>query len=306
MNGAGRSRSGWIAVAATIGIWTGFILLTRHSSAGTLTSWDIAMLRFGVGALVAVFFLPQVVLPALKVIALFSFFGGIGYAITVYAAFRMAPAAHASVLLPGTLPFATALIAWLWFGQRPPPAYRTALAAVFAGVMLTAADSFSHGSLTGMQITGDLLFLCGSSSWAVFTLLLGRYSVQPLAATVTTTLGSALVYLPVWWLFLPSTLKQAPPGEIAAQALYQGVLVVFISMLLYSFAINRLGSHTVALQMAFVPVISALAAVPLLNEPISLLTLGGLIAVTAGAMLGARAANEAGAERKSANIICKA
>jgi drug/metabolite transporter (DMT)-like permease len=77
-------------------------------------------------------------------------------------------------------------------------------------------------------------------------------------------------------------------------------------MLLYSFAINRLGSHTVALQMAFVPVISALAAVPLLNEPISLLTLGGLIAVTAGAMLGARAANEAGAERKSANIICKA
>jgi drug/metabolite transporter (DMT)-like permease len=261
------------------------------------------MLRFGVGALIAVFFIPRVVFPALKVIALFSFFGGIGYAITVYAAFRMSPAAHASVLLPGTLPFATALIGWLWFGQKPLPAYRTALVAVFAGIMMTAADSFSRDALTRTQITGDLLFLCGSSSWAVFTLLLGRYPVRPLAATVATTLGSALVYVPVWWLFLPSRLMQAPVGEIAAQAIYQGVLVVFISMLLYSFAINRLGSHAVALQMAFVPVISALAAVPLLGEPIPLLTLGGLIAVTTGAVLGARAANEMGPERKSANDI---
>ncbi len=306
MNATGHARNGWIAVAVTIGIWTGFILLTRHSGTGTLTSWDIATLRFGTGALIAVFFLPRIVLPPLKVIALFSFFGGIGYAITVYAAFRMSPAAHASVLLPGALPFATALIAWLWFGRKPLPAYRTALIVAFAGILLTAADSFSHGSVTPMQITGDLLFLCGSSSWAVFTLLLYHYSVRPLAATVTTTLGSALVYLPVWWLCLPSRLTQAPLSEIAAQALYQGVLVVFISMLLYSFAINRLGPHTVALQMAFVPVISALAAVPLLDEPISLLTLAGLIAVTIGAVLGARTANKAGAESKSAHIIYKA
>jgi drug/metabolite transporter (DMT)-like permease len=306
MNAAGHARNGWIAVAVIIGIWTGFILLTRHSGTGTLTSWDIATLRFGAGALIAVFFLPRIVLPPLKVVALFSFFGGIGYAITVYAAFRMSPAAHASVLLPGTLPFATAVIAWLWFGQKPLPAYRAALVAVFAGILLTAADSFSRGSLTRMQITGDLLFLCGSSSWAVFTLLLGHYSVRPLAATVTTTLGSALVYLPVWWLFLPSRLTQAPLSEIAAQALYQGVLVVFISMLLYSFAISRPGPHTVALQMAFVPGISAVAAVLLLDEPMSLLTLAGLIAVTIGAVLGAHTANEAGAEGKCANIIYKA
>ena len=56
-------------------------------------------------------------------------------------------------------------------------------------------------------------------------------------------------------------------AKLPTQAIYQGVLVVFISMLLYTFAISRLGSHTVALLMAFVPVISALAAVPLLGEP---------------------------------------
>jgi drug/metabolite transporter (DMT)-like permease len=289
MNSEILFHSGWSAVFATICIWTGFILVTRHAGTGTLTSWDITSLRFGVGALIAIFFLPRIILPPLKVIVLFSLFGGIGYAIAVYAAFRMTPAAHASVLLPGALPFETAIIAWLWLGQKPLRQHRTALVIVFAGIVLTAADSFSRGpELTRLQILGDLLFLCGSSSWAVFTLLLSRYPVRPLAATVATTLGSAIVYLPVWWLFLPSTLAQAPVGEIAIQAIYQGVLVVFIAMLLYTFSVRRLGSQTVALLMAFVPVISALAAVPLLGEPLSLLTLGGLIAVTVGAVLGTR------------------
>jgi drug/metabolite transporter (DMT)-like permease len=101
-------------------------------------------------------------------------------------------------------------------------------------------------------------------------------------------LGSALVYLPVWWLFLPSTLDQALVSETATQALYQRVLVVFVAMLLYTFAVRTLGTQTVALVMAFVPVLSALAAVPLLGESLSGTALAGLGAVTAGAVLGAR------------------
>ena len=113
--------------------------------------------------------------------------------------------------------------------------------------------------------------------------------MAPLAATVATTLGSAAVYLPVWYFFLPSTLAQAPAAEIAMQAVYQGVLVVFVAMILYTFAVRQLGAQTVALLMAFVPGLSALAAVPLLGEPLSLLTLVGLGAVTLGAVLAARA-----------------
>ena len=292
------SRAGWIAVLATLCIWTGFILVTRHGGKGTLTGWDVTALRFGVGALIAVFFLPRVALPPLKVIALFSLFGGIGYATAVYAAFRLAPAAHASVLLPGALPFETAVIAWLWLGQKPSRPQRIALACVFAGILLTAADTFSQGPrLTGLQLLGDALFLCGSSSWAVFTLLLRRHPMAPLAATVATTLGSAAVYLPLWLFFLPSTLAQAPAAEIAMQAVYQGVLVVFVAMILYTFAVRQLGAQTVALLMAFVPGLSALAAVPVLGEPLSLLTLAGLGAVTLGAVLGARAAPGGGPAR---------
>jgi drug/metabolite transporter (DMT)-like permease len=283
------SRAGLVAAFFTICIWTGFILVSRYGGKGVLTGWDVTALRFGVGALIALIFLPRVTLPPYKVILLFSVFGGIGYSVVVYAGFRMAPAAHAAVLLPGALPFATAVIAWLWLRQKPSPSQRIALLLVFVGIALTAADTFSHGAhLTGTQMFGDLLFLCGSSSWAVFTLLLRRYPMEPLTAAVTTTLGSAILYLPVWWLFLPSTLNQAPLAEITMQAAYQGVLVVFVAMMLYTFAARRLGAQTVTLLMAIVPGMSALAAVPVLGEPLSLLTMAGLGAVTMGAVLGAR------------------
>ncbi|MBI3094164.1 MAG: DMT family transporter [Rhodocyclales bacterium] len=288
------SRAGWVAVVATICIWTGFILVTRAGGKGVLTGWDVTALRFGVGALIALCFLPRVTLPPLKVIALFSLFGGIGYAVAVYSAFRLAPAAHASVLMPGALPFETAVIAWLWLKQAPSRPQRIALALVFAGIVLTAADTLLYGAqISGMQMVGDLLFLCGSSSWATFTLLLRRYPVSPLTATVSTTLGSAVVYLPIWWLLLPSTLDQAPLAEILMQSVYQGVLVVFVAMLLYTQAVRHLGPQAVALLMAIVPGLSALAAVPVLDEPLSLLALAGLAAVTAGAVLGARQAPQA-------------
>jgi drug/metabolite transporter (DMT)-like permease len=289
------ARTGWMAVLATICIWTGFILVTRAGGKGVLTGWDVTALRFGVGSVIAACFLHRVRLPPLKVIGLFALFGGIGYAVSVYAAFRLAPAAHAAVLLPGALPFETAMIAWLWLKQAPSRPQRIALALVFFGIVLTAADTLWHGvRMTGLQLVGDALFLCGSTSWAVFTLLLRRYPMPPLAATVSTTLGSALLYLPIWWLFLPSTLAQAPAREILMQAAYQGVLVVFVAMLLYTFAVRQLGAQTVALVMAVVPGFAALAAVPVLGEPLSLLALAGLAAVTTGAVLGARQAPKPG------------
>ncbi len=289
MNEKKSYRTGLLAALLTLCIWSGFILVSRYGGKGILTGWDVTALRFGVGALIALAFLHRVTLPPLKVIVLFSIFGGVGYAIAVYAAFRMAPAAHAAVLLPGALPFATALIAWLWLKIIPTQQQRTALLLVFIGIVLTAADTFTQGShLTHLQLIGDLLFLCGSATWAVFTLLLRRYPTQPLTAAVTTTLGSAAFYLPIWWFFLPSTLTQAPVTEIVMQALYQGVLVVFIAMMLYTLAVRHLGGQTVALIMAIVPGLSALAAVPILSEPLSLLTLAGLAAVTAGAIFGAR------------------
>ena len=59
-------------------------------------------------------------------------------------------------------------------------------------------------------------------------------------------------------------------------------------MLLYTFAVRNLGAQTVVLLMAFVPGLAALSAVPVLGDPLSLLTIAGLGAVTIGAVFASR------------------
>jgi len=63
-------RSGWPALFATLCIWTGFILMSRAAGKGVLTPWDVTALRLGTGAIIALFFLPRVKLPRIKVMAL--------------------------------------------------------------------------------------------------------------------------------------------------------------------------------------------------------------------------------------------
>lgn len=283
-------RTGWFALIATLCIWSGFILVSRAAGKGVLTAWDITALRLGMGGLISLFFLPRVTLPPLKVMLPFALFGGIGYACFVYSGFRLAPAAHGAILAPGCLAFSTAIVTWLWLKKPPGRVQGLVLLGMLAGISLIIIDSLSSvgGHLTGWQLTGDLLFLCASLTWATFTLLLRRNPMPPLTATVTTVLGGALLYLPVWWLFLPSTLSAARPGEIALQALYQGVLVVFVALVLYAQAVRQLGTQIVSLVLALVPVVASLAAVPILGEPLSLLALAGLAAVTGSAILGVR------------------
>ena len=182
----------------------------------------------------------------------------------------MTPAAHAAVLLPGALPFLTMIIAWLWLGHKPAPSRRAALVVVLVGIILTAADSFSRGpQLTGRRFLAICFFYMAHLSWAVFSLLLGRYAVMPLAATVATTLGSAVVYLPGMVVVPADAFDQAPVSEILSSSVIQGVLVVFVAMLLlYIGGALRLGIQTVVRLVALVPVFSALAAVPFRGEPL--------------------------------------
>ncbi|MGB4765597.1 MAG: DMT family transporter [Rugosibacter sp.] len=284
-------RKGWLALIGTLCIWSGFILASRAAGKGTLTAWDVTALRLAMGGLLALFFLPRVTLPPLKIMLPFALLGGIGYACFIYSGFRLAPAAHGAILGPGSLPLSTAVLTWLLLKKSPSRPQAMALLGMLAGITLILTDSVlaMGGHLTSAQLLGDGLFICASYCWAAFTLLLRRHSMPPLTAAVATVLCAAVLYLPVWWLFLPSNLATAAQGEIVFQALFQGVLVVFVALILFAQAVRQLGPQVVALTLALVPVIASLAAVPLLGEPLSLLALAGLAMVTFSAMLGVRA-----------------
>ncbi|HSW15384.1 MAG TPA: DMT family transporter [Solimonas sp.] len=288
-NDTSPHRRGYLYAGLTVAIWTGFVLVSRMAGKGTLNAFDVTALRFGVAGLLLaplLYFrgLGTLICPKRLVACVLT--GGIGYALLVYSGFYFAPAAHGSILLSGLMPFLTAILAWLFLDERPGPQKRLALLVIAAGVACMAVQTFSHG-IEGRSWIGDLLFVCACTSWCVFTVLLRRWQIAPWDAAAGVSVGSALVYLPVYLLLLPKQIEQAPWQEIALQGGYQGVLVVIIAMVLFTRAVGELGPTRVAAIMAIVPALSALLAVPVLGEPLSTPLLLGIALVSAGALIGA-------------------
>ena len=237
----------------TVFIWSGFIIVSRLGGKGLLTAFDVVALRFGVSGLALLPLLARRGLRTLTVPRLLALAttGGLGYSLLVYSAFRLAPAPHASIFLPGALPFETALVAFLLLGERPDRRKVVALSLMGAGIVGVAIDVFSGAGAGGeLSWFGDLLFLAASSCWAFFTVLLRQWKVAPWDATIGVAVASILIYLPFYLLFLPKAVSLAPWSEIAMQGIYQGVLVVFVAMILYTRAVADIGASPVSLIMA--------------------------------------------------------
>lgn len=281
------SRSGYAFAGATVLIWAGFVLLSRIAGRSELNGNDIVALRFGTAALIllpAWWFKWRVPLFNRRMLAL-MLSGGLAYTLAAYWSFRYAPAAHGAVLLSGMLPFFVAGVSWAMLGHPPGPRLRHALLCIGAGVAALAVHSMAG---LGESWPGDLMMLSASLSWAIYTVLVRRWGYAPAETTIGVTLLSALCFLPVYLLWLPKGILAAPPATLAVQALYQGVLVAIVAMVLYMQALARLGPLRLGTVMATVPAIAGIGATLVLGEPFSLWLVAGLVLTSLGAWLGTR------------------
>ena len=281
-------REKFIGVACALSVvvlWSGFLILSRYGAARTLTAYDLAGLRFGVSGIIMLPFLIRNGFGGLKPaqIATISLTAGPCFALCAYAGFSLAPAAHGAVLLPGTLPLFTTLLAVLLFRETLGANRIFSLVMILGGIGLMAKDSLDF-SAPG-QGWGDLLFICGSISWSIFTVSARAWQITPLNATAVIAVMS-MVYIPIYILFLPSTLLTAPLNEVLLQGIYQGFFAVILGLFAYTRAISALGPIVTTMITAAVPGTAALAAVPLLGEPISSAVGIGILLITAG-MVGA-------------------
>lgn len=270
-----------------VAIWTGFILLSRAGVRGTLGPWDLAALRY---TFAGTAMLPLLLLRGLGTLnlarsAVLALFAGLGFPLFAYAGFAFAPVAHAAVLMPGALPFSIAVCARLILGERIVGGRALGLTLILAGILMVAVHSFSGSQLPGSW-KGDLLFLSASTSFAVYVALARKWSVHPLQATAVVSVIPMLAYLPIYAAFLPSSLAVTPWPEVLFQGVYQGVISVVVSLLAYNVALREFGPVRMGMITAIVPGAAALLAVPLLGEPLSLLALGGVAAVTVGMLVG--------------------
>ena len=298
---------GWLCAAVVLCIWSSFILVARSSASRTLSPFDIAFLRFAVSGVVLVGLgwwwrrrelplLPQWRggLPKARWAGL-GLSAGVAYCGFAYSAFFFAPAAHGAVLLPGSLPLWTAVMAWLLLGERSGRQRLAGLALIVVGDLLVGGASLLHAFDGGTVWIGDLLLLCGSMSWGLYTVLCRRWRVTAFEATLAIGSFCLVTAVPLYALgvlggVIPSRLHAAPWSEIVFQGLYQGLFAMVIAGMAYTQVVATFGPVRSTMITALVPPIAALAAVPLLGETLAPTTLLGLACVTGGLLLGLRAA----------------
>lgn len=282
---------GYLAAAGTVAIWTGFILVSRMGGKSALTPYDTLALRLGTAALILLPFAGSLPRGAWRDRRLWvlAMMGGLLYGVLAFAAFKFAPAAHGAILLPGLQPFLIAAVAWSISGARPGGASVAGLVFIAVGIACVARHELvGHGSWTPELLIGDALLLGSSIAWAIYSVLARKWAYDPWTLTRFVALASALVFLPVYLLWLPKAIDAVPPSMLALQGLYQGVAVTIVAMVLFLKAVAVLGAQRTGALVALVPVIAGVLAAPLLGEALSVWLIAGLLFVSAGAFVAVR------------------
>ena len=308
------------AAAITIFIWTFFIVIARATTdparGATMLPLDIVMARI-IGA--ALVLLPwgwwlvrrdrqqgnqQVSslfgfspLP-LKITVLIGLFGGVLYGMLAYSGFVYAPAAHASVLMPGSLPLWTSLLAVVILREHLTRNRIISLLLIVAGDLLVGGSSLLKAFEGGEVWKGDVLFMVAAFGWSAYTVMARKFALDAVRATIAVTVFAAMTYIPVYGVLMatqsiPSKFLTAPVGDILFQMIFQGVGSVVISGITFTKMIQYFGPVRSTMFTAIVPGSSALGAVLLLGEPLSVNLWAGLALVTVGILFGVRKAKPA-------------
>lgn len=265
--------------------------MTRLAVTTNLDALDIAALRFGVAGILLA---PVVVQRGsardrLGWLGLAVVIVGIGapYVLVAAGGLRFAPASDQGALNPGCMPLFVALIAAIVLGENISVARKLGLGLILAGALVTMVWHAIDRSIAwnASRTFGDALFLCAALMTAGFTVVMQRARLDPLHAAALVATGSLVIYLPIYLAVAGTRLAAVPLPDLTVQAIFQGVLVTIVSIVLYGRAIVILGASGGAALGALVPALSALFAIPLLGEWPSKTDWLGIILISAGVYL---------------------
>ncbi|MBE9399970.1 MAG: DMT family transporter [Acinetobacter sp.] len=276
---------GYVFVAITMCIWGGFTITSRLNAQWGISAWDITALRF---ALAFCILMPILIYKKdtaflwKKRPFLLAMIGGVGYCLTSYSAFHYVPAAHAAIFLNGCIPLCTAVAGFLLFKE---PFDRHTWISLMIMLAAIGIMSFLMYQETGIAFGfGDMLFFFSAIWWGIFTVLLRQWKLSAWHAMTSVAIWSALIYVPIYLVFLPKNLTEPQPLHLVLQMIFHGIFVVMIATLAYVEAIKRLGAFKTGSIVTLAPFIAAILAVPLLNEPLSRAIICGLIGMAVGAL----------------------
>jgi drug/metabolite transporter (DMT)-like permease len=268
-----RNRAlGYLAALAVVLVTAAYPALTRWSVTTSLTPADILLFRLGTSGLL---FVPYLIrhsreirrsewLAALPL----SFLHGWGMAGCVVFGLRYAPASHAAALGPGAIAAWIALIGFVAYRIEVDSKRLAGIAVIVGGVALILAASHSGHSLA-TALVGDAMFLAASALGATYLVYIQRRRLDPVLAAALVCVASAMIVVPWHYFFAQSAIASASVRELAWQIVFQGVVFGCGVAFAINFAVLAVGSQTVGVLSALVPVVGALCAMWIAGDRIS-------------------------------------
>ncbi|MDO6708884.1 DMT family transporter [Photobacterium sp. 1_MG-2023] len=279
--------TGLSAMLVTLLIWSSFFLSLRAASHSSLTTADIALLRFVPAALLfgwccrsrfrAIFATPK------RYLALIAWGAGLPYFLIAGWGLQAVPVADGASLIPGILPLFVSGIAAFYYRESISAARRVGLCLIAVGIACFVYKSLINGQPNLLKGYGILLF--ASLSWAWYTIAMrvsGLTAIE--GAAVIAISGCILLALGSLSGTVTFNLTSAGSQEILYHFLVQGIGVGMVSSLCYAMAISRLGAEVSAALGAFTPVLAAALAFPFFSEPLTSQTLLAMAFVVFGAI----------------------
>ena len=272
---------GYLCALAAVLIWSGFILVSRMGGISPLTAYDIIAIRYVSCAAFVFpfwFFWQRFNLFQPKLI-ICSLIGGLAYALCAFNGFKVSPASHAAVLLPGLLPISIALISTLMNKERHSAVKWLGIMMITFGIMVLFWYEFQK---FGYLSAGHALLIGAAVCWATFSVLINRWEVSPWEVTVSLAVITCVVYIPVYLVYLPKNISTDLLHDIGVQVFYQGFLATIVQMLFYVRAVQLIGAANMGSMMAIVPIFAGFSAIYIFDEDLSMELVFSLLCVSFG------------------------
>ncbi|THA33281.1 DMT family transporter [Streptomyces sp. A1547] len=291
-----ESAQAYVYLLATMALF-GSAFASSKSVVGHMPHQVAAVLRFGGGAVILVVLLafigrkskgPSLTRSQIARAAAVGLVGVFAYNLFFFWGLSLAPSIDGSIIVPVLSPVITTGILLALGREKASGARMGGLALGVSGAVVFFVGAGGTGvDAGGSRLTGDLVYLLGALSWAVYSIASKKVLVgmDPLRATTFGTLAGALALLLFAVPAFPDVEWSALSSTTWLNVVYLAVGPTAMAYLFYYRGLRVVSPSTATVIMFSVPVFGVTCAVVFLGESFGGLQLAGAAVMLAGALL---------------------
>jgi drug/metabolite transporter (DMT)-like permease len=170
--------------------------------------------------------------------------------------------------------------------ERVRPRAAAGIALSITGIAIVVLGT-AQGTAGQATILGDLLVLCGSLAWAIYTVLLKPYTekVNGLQLSAFTMAGGAVALMSVAWPAVVHAKWSALPTMGWLAILYSGIFALVVAYYFWYRGVRIIGPTRTAMYSNLQPIIAVVVAWIMLGETPTVWQIAGAAFVMTGLVL---------------------